>query len=98
MWVTSGRTYWYEQDIIAQLSEKIEQGRETLDKEERKAIYAECLDLVMDLAVELPTYQRNDLFAYNSAFIDASTMTPASEVSPYNGPINKLWELSLVTE
>lgn len=95
---TSGRTYWYEQELIAQLSEKIEQGRETLDKAKRTAIYAECLDLVMDLAVELPTYQRNDLFAYNSNFIDASTMTPASEVSPYNGPINKLWELSLVTK
>ena len=52
----------------------------------------------MELAVELPTYQRDDLYAYNSAFFDTRTMTPANEVSPYNGPINKLWELSLITE
>ena len=95
---TTGRTYWYEQEIINELSDKIDAGRETLDRNERKAIYAECLDLVMELAVELPTYQRDDLFAYNSNVIDKSTMTPANEVSPYNGPINEIWNLSLVTE
>lgn len=95
---TAGRTYAYEQSIIAELSEKIEAARKTVVQSERKAIYAECLDLVMDLAVEFPTYQRKDLFAYNSNVIDASTMTPESEISPYNGPINQIWNLSLVTK
>ena len=95
---TAGTTYGTEQAIIAELSELIEKGREVLESEKRIPIYAQCLDLVMELAVELPTYQRDDLYAYNSAFFDTRTMTPANEVSPYNGPINKIWELSLITE
>ena len=95
---TAGTTYGTEQAIIAELSDLIEKGREVLEPEKRSPIYAQCLDLVMELAVELPTYQRDDLYAYNSAFFDTRTMTPANEVSPYNGPINKLWELSLITE
>ena len=49
----------------------------------------------MELAVELPTYQRSDLFAYNTNIIDATTLTPASELTPYNGPMNRIWEVSL---
>ena len=90
--------YSYEKGVIADLSEKIEKGRETLVESQRKAIYKECLDLVMDLAVELPTYQRKDLFAYNVSVLDESTMTPSDLVSPYNGPINQIWNLSLVTK
>ena len=95
---TAGTTYATEQAIIAELSDLIEKGREVLELEKRIPIYSQCLDLVMELAVELPTYQRDDLYAYNSAFFDTRTMTPANEVSPYNGPINKIWELSLITE
>lgn len=95
---TSGRTYSYEQGIIRTLSDKIEAARETTDRNKRAPIYAECLDLVMELAVELPTYQRNDLFAYNANVLDSSTMTPESEISPYNGLINQIWNLSLVTK
>ena len=32
-------------------------------QEERKLIYAQALDLIMELAVELPTYQRKDMSA-----------------------------------
>lgn len=95
---TTGKTYAYEQNIIDLLSTKIEEGRETLNQQERIGIYTECLDLVMQLAVELPTYQREDLFAYNSSYIDTTTMTPKDEISPYNGPINQIWNLSLVTK
>ena len=49
----------------------------------------------MQLAVELPTYQRDDLFAYNGSKIDASTLTPESELTPYNGLISKMYNVSL---
>ncbi len=87
-----------EREIIDELSIKIDEGRETLDQDTRIDTYSQCLDLIMELAVELPTYQRSDLFAYNTSYIDASTMTPKKEVSPYNGPINQIWNLSLVTK
>ena len=57
--------------------------------------YAEALDIVMELAVELPTYQRSDLFAYNTNIIDVSTLTPPSEITSYNGPLSRIWEVSL---
>ena len=58
-------------------------------------LYADALDLVMELAVELPTYQRSDLFAYNSNIIDTSTLTPKEDLTPYNGPLSRIWEVGL---
>ena len=49
----------------------------------------------MKLAIELPTYQRDDLFVYNSEKIDVSTLTPQSELSPYKGLTSDLWRVSL---
>lgn len=86
--------YAEEYEIISLLSEKIDEGRETTDQEERKGIYAEALDLVMRLAVEFPTYQRNDMSAYNKNVLDESTMTPEKERSPYNGLLSRIWELN----
>ena len=91
----AGDKYSYELGIVKDLSDKIDQARETLNTDVRTALYAECLDLVMELAVELPTYQRSDLYAYNTNIIDVSTMTPSAELTSFNGPISRLWELSL---
>jgi peptide/nickel transport system substrate-binding protein len=81
--------------IVKQLSEIIDFARETLDESRRTAYYKDALDLVMELAVELPTYQRSDLFAYNTNIIDVTTLTPVSELTPYNGPMSRIWEVSL---
>jgi type IV secretory pathway TrbD component len=91
----AGGKYDRELAIVEELSEIIDKARETLKEDERKAYYAEALDLVMDLAVELPTYQRSDLFAYNTNIIDESTLTPAADLTPFNGPMAKLWEVGL---
>ena len=90
-----GGKYDTELAMVKDLSEIIDLARETLDESRRTAYYAEALDKVMELAVELPTYQRSDLFAYNSNIIDASTLTPAEDLTPYNGPMSRLWEVSL---
>ena len=87
--------YKRERDIVERLSKIIDLARETIVEKERIDYYAEALDLVMELAVELPTYQRSDLFAYNTNIIDASTLTPKDELTPYNGPMSKIWEVSL---
>ncbi len=84
-------TYYRENAIITALSELIEEGRATLEESERKDIYEEALELVMQLAVELPTYQRNDLVVYNKEVIDVSTLNP--EPSAYAGLYDRLWEV-----
>ena len=76
--------YSEEYNIIVELSALIDQGRSTTDQNERKEIYAQALDKVMELAVEMPTYQRKDMSCYNKNVLDESTMTPVSERSPYN--------------
>ena len=91
----AGGKYDVELGLVKDLSEIIDWARETLDEKRRISYYAQALDIVMELAVELPTYQRSDLFAYNTNIIDESTLPPASELTPYNGPMSKLWEVSL---
>lgn len=81
-----------EQGIINDLSEKIEEARETIIQSERKALYAEALDLIMDLAVELPTYQRRDLVVYNNEIIDASTLN--QNPSANSGVYDRIWEVN----
>jgi len=90
-----GNEYAEELALVKTLSDIIDKARETLDTNQRKEYYAEALDIVMELAVELPTYQRSDLFAYNTNIIDVNSLTPASELTPYNGPLSRIWEVSL---
>lgn len=90
---TTGQ-FAYEQNIINKLSEKIEEGRETINQDERKEIYAEALDLVMDLCVELPTYQRNDLAVYNANVIATETLNDNPTATA--GVVDRLWELNYV--
>ena len=91
----AGGKYDRELELVEQLSVIIDRARTTLNEKDRAKDYAEALDIVMQLAVELPTYQRSDLYAYNTDIIDVTTLTPKSELTPYNGPLSKLWEVSL---
>ena len=88
-----------EKAIINELSELIDEGRETMIQESedptvrsRKVIYGEALDYVMQLAVELPVYQRNDLFVYNKNIIDESSLN--QNPTAYDGLLSKIWEVS----
>ena len=90
----NSEAYSDEYALIQELSELIDAGRSTTDQETRKAIYKEALDKIMELAVEMPTYQRKDMSAYNKKILDESTMTPEKDRSPYNGLISRIWELS----
>ncbi len=90
---TTGQ-FAYEQGIINQLSALIEEGRKWNDQETRSAIYKEALDLVMKLAVEMPTYQRKDCVAYNKNVISAKSLN--QKPTPFSGVIDKVWELDYV--
>lgn len=87
--------YETEYELIEKLSEIIDAARETLDQKERALLYQEALDLVMELAVELPIYQRNDMYVYNKNRIDTSTLIQPSDCTPYYGPLAEIWNVSL---
>lgn len=82
-----------EKTTIEDLSVLIEEGRQTLDKEIRTEIYTQALEKVMDLAVELPTYQRKNLFVYNKNVIDEASVP--KDLSAYKGILSEIWNLSL---
>ena len=82
-----------ERAIIDDLSDLIEQGRATTDIERRKEIYAQALDKVMELCVELPTYQRKDMYIIDKTVVDINSLP--KEITPYNGPLSEIWNLSL---
>ncbi len=81
--------------MLRQLNELIAAGRSTLDIEERKTIYAEALELSTSLATEIPTYQRKDMFVYNKDVINADTLFSGEDVTPYQSPIQYIWNVEL---
>ena len=76
------------------MSTLIDAGRETEVQNERKRIYSQALDLVMELAVEMPSYQRKDMSAWNATVLDRNTMTAKKDLTPLNGLLSRLWELN----
>ena len=91
----TGGKYNEELALVEELSELIEAGRETEDQDTRAIIYSQALDIVMQLAIELPTYQRDDLFAYNVNKIDQSSLN--SDLSPYTGLLSDIHTVRLNT-
>ena len=84
-----------ELDILDELSDLIDQARETNDQNKRAELYEEAMGYVLDLAVELPVYQRDVLYAYNANVIDSSTLS--EDVNPYSNPLDRIWELEFVS-
>lgn len=82
-----------EQDLLDKLAELIEDGRATIVEKDRKDIYSDALDTVMELAVECPTYQRKNLYIWNSSVIDSSTLCKATA---YQSPFSHIWEISFI--
>ena len=82
-----------ENGILNDLSDVIDAARETEDQETRKKLYKEAMGYVLDLAVELPVYQRDVLYAYNSNVIDSNSIPKESELNPYSSPLDRIWEL-----
>lgn len=92
--LASTSTYPTENGILNTLSEVIDDARETTDQTVRTALYREAMGYVLDLAVELPVYQRKNLYAYNPNVINSETLP--DEVNPYVSPLYRIWEVELV--
>ena len=89
--LASPATYPKENEILNDLSEVIDLARETEDRDTRSALYRIAMGYVLDLAIELPVYQRDVLYAYNSNIIDPASMP--SEINPYTSPLDHIWEI-----
>lgn len=89
-----------ENNILTELSALIDSAREIDNQEDnngepgRKTLYRQAMGKVLDLAVELPCYQRQVLYAYNANVIKASSLP--SSINPYSSPLEKIWEVEFV--
>lgn len=88
-----GNTTQYSEEyaIITELSGLIEDARSVLDEATRKPMYEKAMGMVLDLAVEMPVYQRKNLYAFNNKRV---TGFP-EQVNEYSSPLEKIWELEL---
>ena len=77
--------------ILDDLSELIDDARATNDKEVRSELYMEAMEQILELAIELPVYQRSVLYSYNSKVIKSESIS--SEINPYSSPLDRIWEI-----
>ena len=82
-----------EKKILNKLSEIIDDARETNDQALRAELYEEAMGYILDLAIELPVYQRSVLYAFNSNVINASSLPSADQMNPYSSPLDRIWEV-----
>ncbi len=83
--------YQVENGILTKLSDVIDEARSTTDQAERIDLYEEAMGYILDLAIELPVYQRNSLYAYNANVIDSASLP--SELNPFTNPLDHIWEI-----
>lgn len=77
----------------AELDELILAARESSDTAYRKGIYKECLDIVLDWAVEIPTYQRKNAIIFSNLRVNVATVTP--DITTFWGWMNDIEELEM---
>ena len=70
-----GNNYMY--DIAdAELDKLIMDARSSFDQAYRKTIYKNCLDIIVDWAVEVPVYQRQNCIIFSTERVNIDTVTP----------------------
>ncbi|MEG2014475.1 MAG: ABC transporter substrate-binding protein, partial [Clostridia bacterium] len=79
---------------LEELNTLIENGKKTVKQSDRAPIYQEALDLIAKLSIEIPTYQRKNMFVYNSEMVDASTLP--TTINAYWAPLAEIWKVSYV--
>ena len=60
------------------LDELIMEARSSADQAFRKATYKQCLDIILDWAVEVPIYQRQNAFVMSTERVNIDTVPPAT--------------------
>ena len=75
----------------AALDELIVAGRASADTEERKSIYKEAMEIIMDWGCELPTYQRKECTIASTERVNVDTMP--KDMTPYWGWMAELEKL-----
>ncbi len=87
-----GSNYMY--DIADPTLDKlIMDARSSFDQAYRKTIYKNCLDIIVDWAVEIPVYQRQNAVIFSTERVNIDSVTP--DITPYYGWMAEIQNLEL---
>jgi len=76
-----------------QLNELIMEARTSDDQSFRKQVYKQCLDIIVDWAVEIPAYQRQNCIVFSTERINLDTLTP--DITTFWGWMSELEALQM---
>ena len=68
-------------------------ARKTTDQAARKLMYKEALDIIIDWAVEIPTYQRQNAIIFSAERVNLDTITP--DITTFYGWMAEIQNLEL---
>lgn len=87
-----GSNYMY--DIAdPELDKLIMDARASLDQSYRKTVYKACLDIIVDWAVEVPVYQRQNAIIFSTERVNMDTVTP--DITTYYGWMAEIQNIEL---
>ncbi|MBR6472337.1 MAG: ABC transporter substrate-binding protein, partial [Firmicutes bacterium] len=85
-----GSNYMY--DIAdPELDDLIMEARTSMDQAFRKQLYKACLDIIVDWAVEVPVYQRQNAIIFSTERVNLDTVTP--DITTYYGWLQEIEKL-----
>ena len=87
-----GSNYMYDIED-PELDQLIMDARTSMDQAYRKAVYKSCLDIIVDWAVEVPVYQRQNAIIFSAERVDLDTVTP--DITTYYGWLREIQNLEL---
>ncbi|MBR0353287.1 MAG: ABC transporter substrate-binding protein [Oscillospiraceae bacterium] len=90
--VAGGSNYMYDIDD-AELNQLILDARASLDQTYRKAMYKACLDIIIDWAVEIPNYQRQNCVIFSTERVNLDTVTP--DITTFYGWLSEIENIEL---
>ncbi|MBE6538504.1 MAG: ABC transporter substrate-binding protein [Ruminococcaceae bacterium] len=87
-----GSNYMYDIDDD-ELNQLILDARTSLDQAYRKTMYKACLDIVVDWAVEVPVYQRQNAIIFSAERVNLDTITP--DITTFYGWMAEIQNLEM---
>ena len=77
----------------AELNELILDARASTDQAYRKSMYKACLDIIIDWAVEIPVYQRQNAIIFSTERINLDSVTP--DITTFYGWMKEVEKIEL---
>ena len=89
-----GSNYMYDIND-PELNKMILEARTSTDQAYRKQMYKACLDIVVDWAVEIPVYQRQNAVLFSAERVKLDTVTP--DITTFYGWMNEIENIEVVS-